>query len=41
MERHHRGGQRYIKPPSRRSDASFVTLEMQLSSVLEDPQDRS
>ena len=23
MERHHRGSQRYIKPPSRRSDATL------------------
>ena len=41
MERHHRGSQRDIKPSSRRSDASFVTLEMQSSSVSEDHSDRS
>ena len=40
-QQHHRGSQRDIKPPSRRSDASFVTLEMQSSSVLEDHPDRS
>ena len=35
------GEQKGYHPPSRRSDASFVTLEMQSFSVLEDRQDRS